>query len=507
MAQVRTQPQLPAPSQTFFRAPLPPTTTGPAVQWFRSVAPTQGLPQQFTIASTQVTTPSIPVLTPSQPQPVTQMDTDLRREVEKLRQEVEALRNRVASTDVGPKSITASRCLSIDRQGYDEIYVVNFEVLNDTYRKILRAFLPGMHAEDVVFTWFVVRNVAQQIIYDPQKMVERGAAPFIASELKYGGRRPRPSTGPSLGSFDLSGSPGTDEFASASDYGAPLDVNLPDMPMGPLITAEQMEIAVAGSYRALAAPGPSRPQRTQFTALAETLGQSRSRTVPAPPSTLPFTVTTVTTSAAATPIDTASPTVSTPISTQTTLVVSTPTITEAVETPTPMTPGELSATQSQSSRTSSVGKKRKKTYAAMSTGGVAPKDRAVRPPVAREPLRAGLRPRSLRESSLALSSHESTTESDEELRHWKPVSKKSKARRGSPEIAKKAASEAARKAAPNRTIQRARRALNVVVPKQKDSCHAVLKRVSLQWTWSTIRRRDQTTPRNRTNSSAWTGTR
>ena len=225
VAQVSTQPQMPAPSQPFFRAPLPPTTTGPAVQWFRSVAPTQGLPQQFTIASTQVTTPSIPVLTPSQPQPVTQMDTDLRREVEKLRQEVEALRNRVASTDVGPKSITASRWLSIDRQGYDEIYVVNFQVLNDTYRKILQASLPGVHAEDVVFTWSVVRNVAQQIIYDPQKMVERGAAPFIASELKYGGRRPRPSTGPSLGSFDLSGSPGTDEFASASDYGAPLDVN------------------------------------------------------------------------------------------------------------------------------------------------------------------------------------------------------------------------------------------------------------------------------------------
>ena len=376
-----------------------------------------------------------------------QADADLRREVEKLRQEVDALRGRITTADISPKSITASRWLSVDRQGYDEIYVVNFQVLNDTYRKILQASLPGVHAEDVVFTWSVVRNIAQQIIYDPQKMVERGPVPFVASDLKYAGARSRSSIQQPLGSIDLSTSPGTEGFTSFPDVVQPFDVDTGDVPMGPPITPAQMGAAISGTYQALARPGPSQPRRTQLTALAETLGQgrrdARSETGAAPPSTGPP----GDRNSSASAQEPTSPATSAPKSTVTTLTVTTPSIPTVVETSAPPTPGEASTTRSQSSRTSSAGKKRK-TYAAMSTGGKAPIDRSVRPPEARETLRAGLRPRSERMGSLALTSDGSDSESDEDPLFTMPKGKRSKSRRESPEIAKRAANEAAKKAAP-----------------------------------------------------------
>ena len=322
---------------------------------------------------------------------------------------------------------------------------MNFQVLNDTYRKILQASLPGVHAEDVVFTWSVIRSVAQQIIYDPQKMVERGAVPFVASELKYGGMRARPPVQQSLGSVDLSASPGTEGFTSMSDVGFQFEVDPADAAMGPPITPTQMGAALSGAFRTLAGPGPSQPPRTHLTGLAESLGQNRREARNEPQAAPPSTGTPGDRNSSATLLEPTSPATSTPMSTVTTLSVVTPTIPVAVDVSAPTTPGDVSTTRSQSSHTSSVGKKRKKTYAAMSTGGPAPRNLSTRPPETRESLRAGLRPRSQRQHSLALSSDESASESEEELL---PKGKKSKSRRGSPEIAKKAANEAAKKAAP-----------------------------------------------------------
>lgn len=47
-------------------------------------------------------------------------------------------------------------------------------MLHDSYIKILRALLLKVYAEDVVYTWSVRWNIAEQIIYDSQMMIERG---------------------------------------------------------------------------------------------------------------------------------------------------------------------------------------------------------------------------------------------------------------------------------------------------------------------------------------------
>ena len=48
--------------------------------------------------------------------------------------------------------ISAFRWIQVDRQKYDDIYVVNFEVLNRAYREMLRVALPGVRVDDVEFS-------------------------------------------------------------------------------------------------------------------------------------------------------------------------------------------------------------------------------------------------------------------------------------------------------------------------------------------------------------------
>ena len=57
----------------------------------------------------------------------------------------------------------------MDRLKYDDIYVVNFEVLNRAYREILRVALPGVRVDDVKFSWTMIKQIAQQVIWDNEK--------------------------------------------------------------------------------------------------------------------------------------------------------------------------------------------------------------------------------------------------------------------------------------------------------------------------------------------------
>ena len=56
--------------------------------------------------------------------------TDLTRTVEKLRQEVDALRGLAPDPNISPRAVSAFRWIQVDRHKYDDICVVNFEVLN-----------------------------------------------------------------------------------------------------------------------------------------------------------------------------------------------------------------------------------------------------------------------------------------------------------------------------------------------------------------------------------------
>ena len=57
-----------------------------------------------------------------------------------------------ASRYVIVRIISAFRWIQVDRQKYDDIYVVNFEVLNRAYREMLRVALPGVRVDDVEFS-------------------------------------------------------------------------------------------------------------------------------------------------------------------------------------------------------------------------------------------------------------------------------------------------------------------------------------------------------------------
>ena len=114
------------------------------------------------------------------------------------------------------------------------------------------------------------------------------------------------------------------------------------------------------------------------------------------------------------------------------------------------TPGASSTLHSQSSRGSSAGGKRR-SYASMSTGGVPPRDLAVRL-AAHASLRPGLRAPSsktpsYRLESLELSSGDESPDEEQEEERTSPQGKRSRKQHDSPEIKKKAASEAAKRAA------------------------------------------------------------
>ena len=94
---------------------------------------------------------------------------DLARTVDKLRQEVDALRGIAPDPNISPRTVSAFRWIQVDRQNYDDIYVVNYEVLNRALREMLRVALPGVRVDDVEFSWSMVKQIAQQIIWDNEK--------------------------------------------------------------------------------------------------------------------------------------------------------------------------------------------------------------------------------------------------------------------------------------------------------------------------------------------------
>ena len=118
-----------------------------------SVLPVVGHPHQ-PVQPPQPPTPQLPeVLTPDQAQ---QMLDELR----KLR-EVDSLRERVPSGDELAKRVTAGRWLLVDSKRYDQLLVINFEVLNKAYKALIKASIPNINEEDLQLPWSTLRHMAE----------------------------------------------------------------------------------------------------------------------------------------------------------------------------------------------------------------------------------------------------------------------------------------------------------------------------------------------------------
>ena len=312
-----------------FRAPFPPQYTQlqyqpmveayyPSVGYVHpqqqplqqpSVLPVVGHPQE-PVQPPQPPTPQLPeVLTPDQAQ---QMQDELR----KLREEVDSLRERVPSGDELAKRVTAGRWLLVDSKRYDQLLVINFEVLNKAYKAVIKASIPNINEEDLQFPWSTLRQMAEQIVWDPSSVVRRGAPPSGAADLKFSGRRPHTSSSRSGASDQPDFSPGgpfdvLDDWGEAEfgDTGgdarqqpsfppppfAPPTSSAPPLSSGkPTVDQQQrpisptrLVVAVDEAAQSVYRPGPSRIEETEITLVARSLGANRRPVVPpeVPPAT------------------------------------------------------------------------------------------------------------------------------------------------------------------------------------------------------------------------------
>ena len=77
----------------------------------------------------------------------------MRDELRKLREEVDSLRERVPSGDELAKRVIAGRWLLVDPKRYDQLLVINFEVLNKAYKALMKESIPNINEEDLQFPW------------------------------------------------------------------------------------------------------------------------------------------------------------------------------------------------------------------------------------------------------------------------------------------------------------------------------------------------------------------
>ena len=76
-------------------------------------------------------------------------DEDLHKKVERLEREVSALRGEVQSGQEIRKVISANQWIVTDQKKFDQLLVINFEVLNLAYKRLIKEQFPSFEVEEI----------------------------------------------------------------------------------------------------------------------------------------------------------------------------------------------------------------------------------------------------------------------------------------------------------------------------------------------------------------------